>query len=96
MTRQEYLLVVLAEECAEVQHRISKALRFTVDEIQPEQVFTNGERIRLELNDLFAVCEMVHESGIAVWPPDAVAMDRKKEKVLKFMDYSRERKTLEN
>jgi len=58
------LLLIVMEECAEIQHRCSKALRFGVREIQPGQDFTNQERICQELGDLVAVLELVEDQGI--------------------------------
>ena len=52
MTREEHLLTILAEECAEVAQRCSKALRFGLDEIQEGQSLTNAERITQELEGL--------------------------------------------
>jgi hypothetical protein len=96
--RHEYLLVCLAEECAEVTHRISKALRFGLKEIQPGQGRTNEQRIYDEIADLYAVLEILEEWGVlkprAFTETDA-AMRAKKIKVEKFMDYSREQGTLE-
>lgn len=65
MTRDEHLLVIAAEECAEIAKRCSKALRFGLNETQadaghavtgsPEESLTNRERIELEYNDLAGV-----------------------------------------
>lgn len=63
MNRQEHLLTILAEECAEVAQRATKALRFGLDEVQPGQDLTNAERIVVELTDLFAVVLMLEEEG---------------------------------
>jgi len=63
MTRSEHLLVILAEECNEVAQRVSKALRFGLEEIQPGQGKTNAERISDELDDLMAVLEMLCDEG---------------------------------
>ncbi|BCB28403.1 hypothetical protein SKTS_32890 [Sulfurimicrobium lacus] len=87
MNREQYLLVCLAEECAEVAQRVSKALRFGLDEIQPGQKLTNSQRITQELNDLAAVAEML----IADKSIDGLqrgAVDAKKAKVKAFMAYS--------
>jgi hypothetical protein len=52
MNASEYLLTCLAEECAEIGEqaariaiRASKALRFGPDEIGPDQLRTNFERL---------------------------------------------------
>ncbi len=50
MTEAEHLMTIAAEECAEVAHRISKALRFGMEEIQSDTTanpdgLTNRDRI---------------------------------------------------
>jgi hypothetical protein len=37
MTRQEMLLTIVAEECNETPQRVSKAIRFGLDEIEAGQ-----------------------------------------------------------
>lgn len=64
MTMSEYLLVCLIEECAEVQHRASKALRFGLDEVQQGQLFTNTERLEAELADLIFILSELASQGI--------------------------------
>lgn len=59
MTREEHLLTILAEECCEVAHRVSKALRFGLAEIQPGQALTNAQRIMAEVQDFLAVYQMI-------------------------------------
>lgn len=87
MTRLEHLLWVLAEECAEVAQRVSKAARFGMDEVQPGQELTNEERIWQEMNDLAGIGEMLialrGQGGLS-----RDAMDAKKAKVEKFLLYS--------
>ena len=51
------LLEILAEECAEVIQRVTKALRFGVDEVQPGQPHTNAQRLAHEIGDVLAVEE---------------------------------------
>ena len=55
MNRQEHLLVIAAKECAEIQHAISKALRFGLEG-------TNAQQIHKEFNDLLAVLRMLDVS----------------------------------
>ncbi len=85
MTRNEHLLTILAEECAEIAQRVSKALRFSLAEIQPGQDLTNEERIEGEIHDLIAVAEMLNSEGVMLtWPaPETVAA--KKAKVERFL-----------
>lgn len=90
MNRTEHLLSCLAEECAEVAQRVSKALRFGLDEVQPGQPLANAERIAGELVDLLAVVGMLESEGIIEVPRDQVAINRKKDKVRTFMAYAAE------
>ncbi len=88
MTINQHLITILAEECAEVTHRVSKALRFGFNEVQPEQKLNNAERIALELCDLVAIIDMLHENGIIPFKGFA-AINDKKNKVIHFLEYSK-------
>lgn len=88
MTRQEHLLCILAEECAEVAQRVSKALRFTLDEVQPGQEATNAERIVGEMTDLIAVYEMLVGEGILRQWQGRRELQAKRDKIEKFLIYS--------
>lgn len=90
MNHVEYLLTCLAEESVEVAQRATKAMRFGCSEIQPGQGLTNAQRIGQELHDLFAIVELLGEAGVLEWNYDTHAIERKKAKVVVFMDYSRE------
>jgi len=99
MTRTEHLLVCLAEECAEIQHVVAKALRFGLDDIPPGQhIFaelTNAGRLTQEVTDLLGVLELLQESGVPVLSGERKHILMKKEKVEMYMSYARERGTLE-
>lgn len=90
MTRTDHLLATLAEECAEVAQRVTKALRFGLDEIQPGQFKTNAERIKVEFLDLFAVWWMLCREGVLepIAPMDEPAIERKQRKVEEYLEYS--------
>ena len=78
MTRAQILLDQLMEECMEVGIRASKAVRFGLTEIQKGQDLTNLDRLKLELNDLFAVVDLIEdELNYRVYDPDMIA--KKKE-----------------
>ncbi|MBY3231932.1 hypothetical protein [Rhizobium laguerreae] len=96
MNRREHLLTILGEEGVEVAQRCSKALRFGLDEVQPGQELTNAQRIRGEYIDLVAVYRMLVEDG-AIEPlsdADLPDMEMKRQKVEKFLAYSRDCGTL--
>jgi len=88
MNRTEHILCCLAEEAAEVGHRVSKALRFGLSEIQEGQALTNAQRITQELNDLLAIVELLEEVDVLDRSTDIHAIDRKKNKVLAHMAYA--------
>ena len=92
LTRQEYLLICLAEECDEVGQRVSKALRFGLSEVQPGQPLNNGARILEEIHDLLSVLAILQREGVLPSPPlfpdDTIAA--KLAKIEKFMAISRE------
>jgi hypothetical protein len=93
MNKTEHLLTIVGEECSEVHQRCSKALRFGMNEIEPNQAFSNQRRILQEFNDLVAVMEMLFECPInkLLYQHEIMA---KKDKVLKFLEYSKEQGTL--
>ena len=98
MNQTEHLLTCLMEECAEIQKSAAKALRFGLDDHAPNSHSTNAEDISIEFIDLVAVIEMLREENII---PDIcdndskIAIEKKKEKVKKYMDYAKERGTLQ-
>ena len=89
MNETEYLLMVFAEECAEVAQRASKAARFGLSEVQPGQFDDNRRRIEHELGDLMGVADML---GFKVRDDDKAS---KIIKVKYFMEYSRKQGLLE-
>jgi hypothetical protein len=89
MTKKEILLTTLAEECVETAQRVSKAIRFTLEEIQPGQDLTNAERIVYEFNDIFAMMEVLKEEGCFEKVIDREAIEKKKLKVIEYLEYSK-------
>lgn len=97
MNRTEHLLAIVAEECAEVAQRCSKALRFGLTEIEPGQELTNAARIYQEYADLRAAVEVLHADCSLM--PDGLPslgsmMDAKHRKIAKFLEYSAKQGTL--
>lgn len=69
--------------------RITKAIRFGMDENEPNDPLDNTARILEEANDLYAVLDM-----LGLFKPDPEAMERKKEKVRRYAEYARNCGTL--
>jgi hypothetical protein len=92
MTRTEHLLICLAEECAEIIQRVSKAIRFGLQEVQPGQLLTNAQRIVEEVHDFCGVLELLTEDGTFGKLSDQeiqIAIEAKKKKLEKYMQCSR-------
>lgn len=94
MNRDEYLMVVASEECAEIQYNISKAIRFGVDNHHPDKPeVTNGYQIMKEYYQLMAVMGMLASSGyvpeISKTDVDKIYFE-KVDAVKKWMEYSME------
>ena len=94
MNKIEHLLTCLAEECAEVIQRVTKANRFGLNEIEPGQDLTNAQRITKELYDVDALWQMLQDEGALASGLDAIAIMQKKEKIRRYMEYAEQCGTL--
>jgi hypothetical protein len=95
MNRQEHLLSIVAEECTEIGQRASKALRFGMTEIQEGQIYDNAERILHEVSDLLGALELAYGFRVDdMFGEMRPRINAKKEKVEKFLEYSRKIGTL--
>lgn len=94
MTEREHLLTCLAEECAEVQQAVAKALRFGLQDGYPDTDRTNAGDIAQELGDLVAVAELLEECGAVPRSHTIADIERKKNKVYAFIRYAKERGTV--
>jgi len=98
MTKQEYLLSLLCEECAEVTQRATKIQRFGLDEIQSGQLLDNKTRLEYEIMDLISIISLLQHEGIIPKFSEDVLMacvKTKKSKVSNWMEYSKKMGTLE-
>lgn len=82
------LLTILIEECAEVQQRATKLLRFGRDEVQPGQPLSNAQRLSQELGDLEAVILLCQNERLISKDDVAKAVIPKLRKLEKFMQTS--------
>lgn len=94
MTREQYLLTVLAEECNEVAQRCTKAIRFGAEEVEEGQGNNNRDRIEFEIIDMLGVIEMLMASGTLSVATLSLELNRddinaKKAKVERYMEYSK-------
>lgn len=84
MTNEQHLLLILAEECAEVAQRATKAIRFGLDQKHPVEHWNNRQQLERELGDLMAMVDML---GLVPCP---VKRATKPVAVGKYMKKSRE------
>lgn len=78
------LLTILIEECAEVQQRATKLLRFGRDEVQPGQKKTNAYRLSEEIADLETMIALAQEAKIA---PSIVSINLRQKKLDQLARY---------
>lgn len=88
MTRYQYLLTKLAEECCEVAQIALKTQQFGANEVLTGQPLTNQQRVHRELHDIMASIAMLNEVGFDYRPDDA-AIARKQSAVEYYLDKSR-------
>lgn len=88
MNREQYLLTKLAEECNEIAQDALKTQQFGFHSYNPDTGINNTQYLTNELNDLFAILEMLEESGYFMFMPCPNAISEKKEKVEKYLKLS--------
>lgn len=88
LNKVTYLLICLIEEAAEVIQRACKAIRFGLEEIEPGHTINNKKRLGHELNDLHGVLTELYALDV-VSGVNSTDVEKKREKIEKFMDYSR-------
>ena len=92
MNEIEYLLTCLQEEASEIIHRVAKAKRFGLKEVQEGQDKTNEQRIAEEIMDLEYIVGMLVGKEVfselrtkASWCEN----EAKKEKFNRYLNLSR-------
>jgi len=90
MEKYEHLLIILMEECAEVQKEVSKALRFGIDDNHPKTKETNKSSIERELADLLGAIELLIEYSVIERPNCNLSIE-KKYKIEKWLQYSKKK-----
>ena len=81
--RQEEILLICQEECAEVTQAISKCFRFGFDSTYNGS--NNRERLEEEVGDLMCMIDLLIDSGIV---NEAAVMTSKHEKMMKLQKWS--------
>jgi len=94
MNRLEHLLTGVTEECSEVSQRVSKALRFGMQEIEPDWTLNNSQRIVQEYADLIGMMELLEEGGYISLKDLRPMIAAKKAKFEHYLKYSKSMGTL--
>ncbi len=95
MNKKEYLLTILAEECAEVIELCSKIMRFGSDNVAPDETEDNKTRLENELNDVFGVVALLQDDKIINEKTlQGIKIKAKKDKVKRY--YKEYESTLDN
>ena len=83
----------MSEECVEVSKEVSKALRFGPEDYYPgdPDKQSNADKISIEFIEAITLRNMLVEAGVLTIPVDAGEIaEAKRERVLKYLEYSRE------
>ena len=88
MNQLQHLLTKLAEECSEVAQIALKTSQFGPTEVMPGQPLNNFERCHQELDDLWAMVEMLNDQYGFSYCQSRERIESKKEKVRKYLGYS--------
>lgn len=79
--KNQEILNILQEECAEVIQAVSKCNRFGLDNYKPGKPKTNRQHLAEELGDLQAMIKLVQDAFIVSETDVNVASDAKIEKL---------------
>lgn len=92
MNRLEYLKTRFAEEALETAHAMQKVLAFGETDCRPGTDVPNCYEVHKEFQELIAVKEMLEDEGVKLSFSDSEEIrTAKKERVEKFLGYSRNR-----
>jgi hypothetical protein len=90
MTKQQYLLHKLIEECSEVQKDTCKALIFGLYDGYPGATETNQQRIEREVQDLYTILYLLRDECGFDFSPNDDKIQEHQAKVNHYYSYARE------
>lgn len=91
MNKEQMLLTLLSEECAEVSQLASKSIRFGLDSCDPTTGKSNIDALHQELIDIISVVQYLNYEYNFNFDFDNIdwkAVSEKKERIDKYMTYS--------
>jgi hypothetical protein len=87
MNRQQYLLICLMEELAEVSQQASKCLRFTPEHCYKGDGHSNLDELAMEWSDLCAIMQMLKLEDVE-WFHNPERLHEKTQRTEKLMKIS--------
>ncbi len=91
MNAQEYMLVALIEECNEIAQAASKCLRFGLKDHGPFSELNNLELLQLEVNDFYAIKDILEDQHNIMLFRDPKLIEKKKIRFEDFKKYATDR-----
>lgn len=88
--KENEILLITQEECAEVTQAISKCYRFGLDNVKPGKPKTNREHLAEELGDLQAMIDLCIKFGLVGSEQISIAADNKIAKLKIWSDIFKE------
>lgn len=95
MNLLEYLLTCLGEEGAEITKECSKANRFGLGDVGPDNKLNNRDRLMLEINDLIGTVQLMVAMKLLPEWSDNHAQLEKMERLMKWMVYAEQQGRLQ-
>lgn len=95
-SKENEILLITQEECAEVTQAISKCYRFGLDNFKPGKPKTNRQHLAEELGDLQAMIDLCVVSGLISKEELDTASDNKIAKLRVWSDIFKEEEANEN
>jgi len=86
---QKHLFQILGEEGSEISQACSKIIRFTPFHQAPGYENTNIQNLTIEVNDVFAVLDLLSQEGFTIQRDEAL-INSKKERIAKYFKISQE------
>ena len=95
LSKIDYLLSCISEECGEIIQVIGKSQRFGLNDINPSKQLSNKILLKLEIHDLITAYKMLLEELNENFEIEDVLIQDKIKRIKKYMKYSEEVKRLE-
>lgn len=81
--KQQEILVITQEECAEVIQEISKIFRFGIDEDHKDGI-RHQEKLEMEVGDLLCMISLMTQHGLIRPEQVSIAVENKQSKLKKW------------